>query len=166
MEIIYRKAFISELHDIFRLYRQSAQIMNDNGLYQWDDLYPAEKDIEDDIKKDQLYIGTIGGKTALAFSLSRDFDEEFSAGKWTCPDDSFYVIHRLCVDPQFRKMGLAQAAMAHIESSLREIGVQSVRLDTFEENVSAFALYQKLGYKTVGYADFRTGRSHLMEKKL
>ncbi len=157
---------MSDLDSILSLYSQATKIMNDNGLYQWDEFYPDRESIVADIDKGQLYIGLIGGETALAYSVNRDYDEEFRMGNWTCPDDSFYVIHRLCVNPRFRKQGLARAAMTHIEGELKEMGAQSIRLDTFEENINAFSLYQRLGYKTVGYADFRTGRSHLMEKKL
>ncbi len=166
MDIIYRTAESSDLDNILDLYRQATKVMNDSGLYQWDEQYPTAEEISADIENKELYVGLTDGEIVLAYTINRDYDEEFSAGKWEYPDDSFYIIHRLCVSPKYRKQGLAKAAMEHIESELAKIGAESVRLDTFEENTAAFSLYKKLGYKTVGIVEFRTGQSHLMEKKL
>ena len=53
-------------------------------------------DLEDDIKKNQMYIGKKNGKIAVCFVLNEECDEEYKNGKWICPDSHFCIIHRLC----------------------------------------------------------------------
>ena len=53
-----------------------------------------------------------------------------------------------------------------IENQIKEMGYQSVRLDTFTENPFAQRLYLHNGYESRGYANWRKGKFDLMEKKL
>lgn len=64
----------------------------------------------------------------------------------------------------FQNKGIAKTTMQHIETELRQLGVDAIRLDAFTENPYALSLYENLGYKIVGYADWRKGRFYLMEK--
>ena len=74
------------------------------------------------------------------------------------------IVHRLCVNPQYQNIGIGTKTMMKIEDMVKKMGVNSIRLDAFTENPQALRLYEKLGYTTTGYADWRKGRFALMEK--
>ena len=85
-------------------------------------------------------------------------------GKWKFPDSKFCVIHRLCVSPEFQHQGIASQTMAYIETLCKSAGYDSIRLDCFTLNPYSKRLYDKSGYKIVGYADWRKGKFELREK--
>ena len=81
-------------------------------------------------------------------------------------DANYYVIHRLCVSSHFQKQGIGTRTVQHIEEQAKNIGAETIRLDAFTLNPHALKLYEKLGYREVGIANFRKGKFYLMEKKL
>ncbi len=56
--------------------------------------------------------------------------------------------------------------MEYIEAELCKKEIEAIRLDAFTENPNALKLYKNLGYKIVGYADWRKGRFYLCEKNI
>ena len=162
----YCKADISQLDEIFSLYQKAIIIMENDGIHQWDEIYPDKAVLEEDINKNQMYIGIKDQKIAVCFVLSEECDEEYKNGKWEYPEARFTVIHRLCVNPDFQKQGIATQTMEYLERLCKSEGYDSIRLDCFTENPYSRKLYEKAGYYVVGYADWRKGRFELREKKL
>jgi ribosomal protein S18 acetylase RimI-like enzyme len=164
--IDYRIAKIEDLDEICDLVLAAIARMEAMGVHQWDDLYPTRKDFADDIGLGQLTVGTVGGVIAVVYVVNCDCDEDYELAAWERPNDRYCVIHRLCVHPLFQHRGLARQSVEHAERQCRDQGFQSVRLDVFQENPWARKLYDGLGYKSVGYADWRKGRFYLLEKHL
>ena len=160
----YSKATLNQADKVFSVYSAAVKHMEQQGIHQWDEIYPDLQIITEDISKNQMYIGTIGEKIAVCFVLSEEYDEEYKNGKWQHPDSRFCVIHRLCVNPEFQNQGIATKTMEYIEKVCKEAGYDSIRLDCFTENPYSRRLYDKAGYSVVGYADWRKGRFELREK--
>ena len=160
----YSKATLNQTDKVFSVYSAAVKHMEQQGIHQWDEIYPDLQIITEDISKNQMYIGTIGEKIAVCFVLSEEYDEEYKNGKWQHPDSRFCVIHRLCVNPEFQSQGIATKTMEYIEKMCKETGYDSIRLDCFTENPYSRRLYDKAGYSVVGYADWRKGRFELREK--
>jgi RimJ/RimL family protein N-acetyltransferase len=140
--------------------------MEEEGIHQWDSIYPDTTVITEDIVRKQLSNGVIDGKIAVCFVLSEDYDEEYKNGQWQWPESKFCIIHRLCVSPDFQNKGIAAETLKYIEKLCKSQGYDSIRLDCFTENPYSRKLYDKAGYSVVGYADWRKGRFELREKKL
>lgn len=166
MNIQYRKATIEDLYEIMEMIKFAVFTMENSGIYQWDEVYPDKSTIKSDIENGELYIGKIDGRTAVIYVINQFFDDEYKNGEWQYPNVDFRIIHRLCVHPDFQNKGVAKAVMQHIETKLRKSGVEAIRLDAFSENPYALRLYESFGYKTEGFADWRKGKFHLMEKNL
>lgn len=164
MEIKYRKSVKEDISEIMTLVTEAESEMERNGINQWDELYPTEADFSEDISKGELYAGTIDGKIAVVYAINQSCDEEYKNGKWQYPEKPFMVLHRLCVSPEFQRMGVAARTVQHIENQLREQEIGAIRLDVFSENPYAVRLYEKLGFKENGTADWRKGKFLLMEK--
>lgn len=160
----YSKATKEQTKEVFSVFSAAINHMEQQGIHQWDEIYPDLPTITEDITKNQMYIGKIDEKIAVCFVLSEEYDEEYKNGKWQWPDSKFCVIHRLCVNPRFQNQGFATKTMEYIEKVCKEAGYDSIRLDCFTQNPYSRKLYEKAGYSVVGYADWRKGRFELREK--
>ena len=166
MNIVYRKAQIKDLDKIETLIRNAIYEMESHNIMQWDDLYPVKEDFEQDIKKKHLYVGCIDNEIAVVFALNQEFDDAYNDGKWKALENSFFVIHRLCVNPKYQNRGIAINTMKFIEKTLMDEGIEAIRLDVYSENTYALKLYNKCGFINVGKAEWRKGTFYLMEKIL
>ena len=162
----YRLGTLMDLDDICLLVSEAITEMEKHGIYQWDELYPTRTDFEEDIRKNNLYVVLTEGAFIAFYVISGECDEQYGNGQWKYEGDSAYILHRFCVSPKMQNKGVGKAVLAHIENQIKDLGYQSVRLDTFTQNPFAQRLYRHSGYEPRGYADWRKGRFDLMEKKL
>lgn len=166
MSIQFKTGQIGDLPEILQLFKSAVATMDSQGIFQWDEVYPDKAVLMSDIEKAELFIGVIDEKIAVVYVLNHEFDEQYANGAWKCDEDRAIIIHRLCVNPAFQNQGLGRKTVEHIIEQASVLGVKSIRLDAFTQNPFAVRLYEKLGFKTVGFADFRMGKFHLMEKPL
>lgn len=164
--LTFRKAKENEVSEIFAFFKNAVAEMERQGIMQWDDLYPTDEDLLQDAKKEELYVGEIEEELCCAFVLNQEVDEQYANGKWQYPSSSYFIIHRLCVNPRFQNQGIAKRAMQYIEKTILEKGIECIRLDAYSLNPYALRLYRGLGYIEVGEAHWRKGMFYLMEKKL
>lgn len=162
-EISYRKATKEDVPAIQAFVDKAKVVMEGQGIRQWDEIYPTCEDFYEDAKKQELYVGELQGKLAVCFTLNHFQDEDYLKVEWKNPGDDFMVVHRLCVNPDFQGKGLGTKTCRYIEELVRSQNYSSIKLDTFTQNTISLALYEKLGYETRGYADWRKGRFKLME---
>lgn len=165
-KVSYRMAKPEDLVEIGQLIQAAVCRMEENNIYQWDEIYPTNEDFAEDLQQKNLYVGICEDRIAVVFVLNQLFDEEYKNGTWRYPEKSFYILHRLCVHPDFQNKGVAKETMVYIEAFLREKKVEAIRLDAYSQNPFALRLYEKAGYHKVGHADWRKGRFFLMEKYL
>ena len=165
-ELRFRKATLFDLPEVFRLFAAAIRHMDEQGIFQWDEVYPNKAVLRRDILRRELFVGLLEGRIACAFALSRRCDAEYALGAWRYPNAPFMVIHRLCVHPAFQNRRVAARAMAYIERRLYKKGVRAVRLDAFSRNPYALRLYERLGYERTGEVRFRKGLFYLYEKSL
>ena len=166
MEIRYRQATADDMQAVEALIIKAIANMKENGIEQWDELYPTKDDFMDDIRNNQLTVGCIGNEIVVVFAINQTYDAEYVNGKWKEPEKSFNVVHRLCVHPQFQNKGIAKQTMDYIEKQTLSEGKQAVRLDVYSKNPFANKLYLGCGYQKVGEAEWRKGCFYLMEKYL
>lgn len=164
MDLEFRKAYENEIDFITDFVDEAKVVMDAQGIFQWDEIYPTKEDFTCDWKNDSLYVGTNEGKIAVVFVLNRLYDDEYKTGNWEFPEKEYMVLHRLCVNPKFQNKGVGKAAMLYIEKLLKEQGIKAIRLDVFSQNPFSQKLYEKFGFKQTGIADWRKGRFYLMEK--
>ena len=162
----FRKARSRDLQELMALFRAATEAMDAQGIPQWDEIYPNREVLGEDIAREELYLCRIEDKIACVFVLSEHCDEEYAAGTWRSPESRFCVLHRLCVHPDFQHRKVAARAMDYIEESLRQAGVESVRLDALSLNPYALRLYESRGYERAGQVRFRKGLFYLYEKQL
>lgn len=162
--MIIKKAKIEELDDIFDIYKNAIDLLNEKNIHQWDEAYPTKNVIEQDILKGQMYIGIENGKIVSVAVINNDFDEQYINGNWLY--DNFVVIHRVCVNPIYQNQKIGQRTMSLIEDLLKNKGIESIRLDAYSKNPHSLHMYEKIGYKKTGETNWRKGLFYLYEKKI
>ena len=156
-QLAFRKAGPEDLAQVFALFTDAIHTMDKDGIPQWDEVYPDERTLKEDIEHGQMYLAV--------FVLNLEYDPQYANGVWAEPD-SFLVLHRLCVSPRVQNRGLGKLTVQAAEARAAALGVKALRLDAFKQNPYALRLYERMGYRIVGDVVFRKGPFFLMEKQL
>jgi len=159
-----RKANESDLDTAYEIFKLAIEEMDKNNIHQWDNLYPTKDILKDDILKNQLFLGEINREIASVFVLNKEYDEEYSNMNWKYKDASFFILHRLCVNPKFQNQGIGTNTMRLIEEFSKGEGIETIRLDAFSLNPFALKMYEKAGYSKVGGANWWKRLFYLYEK--
>jgi GNAT superfamily N-acetyltransferase len=165
-DIIFRTATQKDLKSVIKVYENAIRTMESKGIYQWDSIYPNEEVLQNDIVKDQMLLGEIDGKIVSVFVLNQDYDKDYEEGNWQCKNASFFIVHRLCVNPDFQGKGIGKKTVLFIEDFLKHNEIESIRLDAFSLNPVSLKMYEGLGFKKTGEVYWRKGMFYLYEKKL
>ncbi len=158
-------AHTEQAQTIFAMYKLAIQTLRSRGIDQWDELYPALSDIEQDIASKSMYVLQSANLEA-AVTLNEQQDPSYADVLWRYKEPPVAVIHRLCVHPDAQGSGVGRRMVQQCEALLRHKGYRAVRLDAYAHNPAANALYLSLGYQKVGEVQFRKGRFFLYEKQL
>ena len=161
-----RKVETDQVPEVFSFVQAAISKMISQGIFQWDEIYPTQEDFFVDAQNNQLYMVEIEGRPAACFTLNKDCDEDYKNGNWNYTGEDYVVVHRLCVNPEFQNQGVGRETCLKIEELVKPQGVKAIKLDCFTQNPYSQKMYAKLGYKIVGYADWRKGHFALMEKIL
>lgn len=164
--MIIRLAAIDDLKDIIIIYKNAIKVMEKNNIFQWDEIYPSDSIVEQDIIKKQMFVGMSDNTIVSVGVINTEFDDDYKNGKWKYNNDCFAIIHRLCVNPTYQNQRIGKNTMLLYEDLLRKEKYVTIRLDAFSLNSYALKLYESLGYKKVGEANWRKGLFYLFEKKL
>ena len=81
---------------------------------------------------------------------------EYDAIPWQFPADpgQVAVIHTLVISPRWAGRGKAREFVSFCEEEARRQGKTVMRLDTYEGNAPANAMYPRLGYRLAGATQF------------
>lgn len=131
-------------------------------------IYPIRKNAEIGIQQGFLFTAKIETKIAGTFILSHEPEPAYSEAEWKTENeyDKIIVIHTLAVHPEFKKCGIGKALMEFAESHSREQGMQSIRLDVYENNKPAIKLYEDCGFEYITTVDLGLGEYGLFWYKL
>ena len=137
--------------------------MDAQGIHQWDEIYPSRTTLQTDIEKQYLAVMEVDGQIAGMIVINSEESPEYQTIHWQHLG-KVLVIHRLTIDPSFQRRGLASRLMEFAEQTAEMQGCDTIRLDVFQQNPGAIALYERLGYTKAGVVQFRKGLFFCMEK--
>ena len=167
MNYHFRKATVSEISQIWNIIQQAIERRKNDGSQQWQDGYPNETVIQQDIAKGIGYIltddNTIVGYAAILFNDEPAY--EHLKGTWLTNDD-FAVVHRVAISDDYLGKGLAQKIFLFTEDLALENNIFSIKVDTNFDNIPMLKIFEKLGYTYCGEVTFRGGVRKAFEKKL
>lgn len=167
MEYTFRKADIQDFKEISILFKGATAKMIEEEILQWDEIYPNDEVLLQDIMQGEMYLLlTQDRRIAACFVVNEDQDIEYLKGSWIYNGDRIATLHRLCVHPDFQGKGVAKKAVQYMENIAKNSGYDCIRLDAFSKNLTALKLYKGSGYRYAGEIRLRKGIFHLMEKDL
>ncbi len=141
--------------------------MRSAGIDQWDEIYPTEETIRNDVASRGMYIAMDeAGVVVGVVVLNEIQDLEYSSVPWKLEGTRIGVIHRLMIEPRFQGCGWARETMRFIEKHASALGYDVLRLDAFTHNPRALRLYEALGYQDAGPMRLRKGIFRGFEKRL
>lgn len=165
-----KPSLISDVPVIMKIIADAQRYLASLNIDQWQDGYPDEEQILLDIKNSDSYVvlndaGKIIGTTVFTTSTEPTYAE--IEGEWLTSNDAIYgVIHRLAVDDDYRKLGLAKFVFKYCESELKNKGVNSMRIDTHRDNKGMQSLLTKIGYQYCGIIILTSGAERLAYEKI
>lgn len=149
----FKKATLKDVESIMNIINKAQRYFKEQGIDQWQDNYPNNQDIENDINNKHSYIliddDKVVGTTALSFNGESSYDKIYN-GQWLCEDSDYGVIHRMAVDDSYKGLGLGLNIINKTEKICIKKGIKSIKVDTHEDNKSMQRLLEKSGYKYCG----------------
>jgi len=164
-ELTMRLANPADMDAVATLFHDAIDDMNARGIPQWDDIYPTEAILREDLQKGQLYVAETDSRVVAAVVLNEQCDPAYEAAAWETTGP-WVIVHRLCVSPHAQGQGVGRGLMEAVEGWAREHGYAAIRLDAFSLNPHALRMYDRLGYAKRGEAVWRKGLFYLLEKQV
>lgn len=160
-----RPAVLEDFPQIWFLYGQARSFMAENGnADQWKNGYPQRNILENDIQKNQLYVGTENGKIVLVFMFvigPEPAYERIERGHWL-NERPYGTIHRLA-SPGLIAHGGDYAINWCYEQCCQANA--DLRGDTHEKNLPMQHIFEKNGFIKCGTIYVRGGSPRIAYQK-
>lgn len=162
-----RKATFADFHEIWKIILYAKEVRKQEGSRQWQDGYPNENTIQNDIEKGYGNVIVSEGKLLGYFALIFDKESAYESieGKWKTQGD-YAVVHRMAVAKEAKGKGMGKKILQKVEEMSIENNVFSVRIDTNFDNIPMLKIIEKLGYEYCGEVYFRGAARKAFEKRL
>lgn len=163
----FRKAVLEEKETVWNLLKQAIKRRKEDGSNQWQDGYPNEAIVENDIKNEFGYVlldqDKIIGYSAVIINNEPEYEKII--GKWITNND-FVVVHRIVIAEEYLGQGLSKTILKHIEDFALKNKINSIKVDTNFDNYAMMKIFESLGYVYCGEVFFRGSPRRAYEKVL
>ncbi len=165
MEI--RKSRMEDIERIMCVIHEAQESMRANGIPQWQDGYPNEEVISQDIKIGNSYVlvedENIIGTAYIVAGHEPSYDY-IEGGQWL-NDHPYVVVHRIAVRKDYKGKGVARYMMEFAEKIASEHQLQDIRIDTHYDNIPMRTFLAKLGYHACGTIYLDNGDKRIAYQK-
>jgi ribosomal protein S18 acetylase RimI-like enzyme len=144
----------SNIHNILQIINDAKVYLKSKDIDQWQNGYPNQTQIEQDIANNESYVLINDENQVIAtsmFSIRPEPTYKLIDGAWKINEKEKYgVIHRLAIDKNYRKKGIASYVLKEFHQKLMKQQIRSLKIDTHEDNHEMQYLVKKLGYVYCG----------------
>lgn len=149
-----RLSIIEDIPSIMIIIEDAIAYLASQNIDQWQNGYPNAEQVENDILKSESYVVINDENQIMAtsmFTVNPEPTYKVIEGNWLIDETNKYgVIHRMAIKKEFRKLGLATFMFHEFHLQLLEKKIQSLKIDTHEENIGMQSILKKMGYKYCG----------------
>ncbi len=150
--MVFRKTTEQDLDQVMKIIKQAQEYFRNNHIDQWVNNYPSIETIKNDIANGYSYVLLKDGNIVATAAIS--FDEEVTYrsiydGDWLSNSD-YVVIHRIAVDNNYKGSGISAEIMKYVEQMCLKKAVNSIKIDTHEQNMSMQKFLEKNGFSYCG----------------
>ena len=165
---LLRKTTTEDLMQVMEIIHQGKAYLKANGVDQWQNGYPNEQVIREDIENGYGFVleyqENIVGTIALSFD-GEPWYETIREGQWLS-NDAFLVIHRMAVSHEMRHTQVATEMLRQAEQLCAKAHIRSIKIDTHADNVVMQRFVKKNGFKYCGVVILgKEGERLAFEKK-
>ncbi len=164
----FRKATLDELMQIMAIIAQAQQYLKLAGIDQWQDGYPCQTVVKKDLEEGTNYVlvreGEVLATAVLQFGGDPNYEEIYE-GQWL-GSQAYGVIHRIAIADRYKGQGLGAIMLSNMENICLKRGVNSIRIDTHENNHAMQRMLQKSGFKYCGRIFLANGHPRIGLEKI
>ena len=157
MQLNIRPARPAELEDVARLYDELNDHLDAGTNFPgWQKgVYPTLDTARAGLAEGALYLAFCGDELAGAAVLNQTQPSAYRTACWHIPASRREVlaVHTLAVHPRWMGRGVARELLEYAERLAARKGAKAIRLDTFQNNLPAIALYRSCGFALAGKVD-------------
>ncbi len=164
-----RLAQMNDLSALMALFAEARGTIARLGIDQWQDGYPTEAVITEDIQMGRSYIVEQSGQLWGTFVMVAEEPsyDGIEDGRWLTGDSRNYIaIHRVAIPVACRGQGIAGVIMDHAAQYARKLGRGSLRIDTHRGNVVMRRMLEKQGFEHCGTIHLPTGAPRVAYERL
>ena len=166
--MLIRLATPNDIESILSIVRSAQLSLSELGIDQWQDGYPSEDVIAEDIANGVGYVACTEDGAVVGYEAVVLTGEEAYLQIEDCfwhTSNNYVVVHRLCVDGTARRKGVAIELMNFAGEFAIEHGISDFRIDTHEGNVRMLELLKKMGFEHVGTIRYESGLREAFDLK-
>ena len=141
-----KEASILDLNQLYSLTKSCAKHMIENGIFQWNEMYPSKEVLQKDIELQQIWKLEENEIIIGIIVLTEIEDAAYKNVQWLTKNHKTLYVHRLAVHPNYQGKGKAQNLMDFAENYAKKNEYKSIRLDTFSKNKRNNKFYQNRNY--------------------
>ena len=161
------KSRFEDIGQIMDVIQDAQESMRANGIPQWQDGYPNEEIISQDIQMGNSYVlvedGNVIGTAYIVAGHEPTYDY-IEGGQWL-NDHPYVVVHRIAVRKDFKGKSVARYMMEFAEKIAMEHQLRDIRIDTHHDNIPMRTFLAKLGYHACGTIYLDNGDKRIAYQK-
>ncbi|MBF8808704.1 MAG: GNAT family N-acetyltransferase [Enterococcus lacertideformus] len=171
MSLVFRKTTLEDVPAVMKVINDAKSLLAINGSPQWQNGYPNEETIKQDIQKSWGYVFLVDGIVAGTLALQKTPDKNYQKifeGSWEKAKDPYTTIHRIALSEDFRGQKLAYRLIEFAESETKMLGMSQIRVDTHKKNIGMQRIMNHCGFTLCGivYVDDYVDNERLAYQKL
>jgi len=154
--MILRKTQLNDVVRVMEIINQAKTYFKNNGIDQWQEGYPNEESIKEDIINGEAFVLEDKGKILGTCMVTIQGEPTYDVidGKWLS-DGDYVCVHRIAVDNQYKGAGLASVILDQAVAMYSNY--HSVKMDTHQDNLSMQKFLTKYGFVYCGLITLQNG---------
>lgn len=152
MQKYTRLATKNDISNIMLSIDDAIAFLKQSGSTQWQNGYPNQKVIEEDIANKNGYVFVVGNQIASYAAVIEGIEPTYQKidGSWHNERDPYATTHRICFSSNYQGQGLAKIFISNIVSLELSRGIRNLRVDTHRLNIPMQTLAEHNGFKYRG----------------
>lgn len=167
MIIGFRPATHNDIPAIMTLIRGAQESLRKRGIDQWQNGYPNEQVISEDIIRKHSYVWEKASGIIATVMISFDGEPTYKQidGDWLTTGP-YAVIHRLTVLESCKGQNIAGQLIEEVGRMCIAQNIPSIRIDTHKQNISMQRAAVKAGFTYCGVITLNDGALRLAYEKI
>ena len=162
--MIFRKTTIEDIPSVLEIICQAQEYLKNQSINQWQNGYPNEESIIQDIQNAHSYViekdGVVIGTTAIVLDGEPTYEHIYDGG-WKTDGTSYITLHRGAVHNNWKGKGIASDMIDNVVIMYQNCNIKSIRIDTHRENSSMQSMIKKYGFEYCGIIYLEDGAERL-----